>query len=354
MTIEHTYKAVGEPESSVILKYIRGNASEEEKAEVETWLSADPEHETVLLQIARIYYAERTHERIASRDSLRAYHEFEKRMQGQERRRWGYYAWIVAACFIGMLIVSTTIPSFWQKTSTAISQQVTVCANKGVRTSLNLPDGTVVYLNSGSTLSYSSTYGSEKERRVTLSGEAYFSVERDSKHPFIVSVVEDRMRVKVLGTEFNVQAYEQDSMIQTTLVSGAVNIETKDVSGKVNEINLSPSEKATYDLSKNIVEVEIVDVASEIAWKDGRLVFKETPLPEVLKQLTNFYNVDFEVQDSILNTYCFTGILQDRNLTQALDYLRISSRMNCIIKRVEIDESLSQQRDLILLSTKSE
>ena len=195
---------------------------------------------------------------------------------------------------------------------------------------------------------YPSSYDAE-ERRVTLVGEAYFSVKHDPAHPFIVSVSHDRLRVKVLGTEFNIRAYEKENVVQTTLVSGSVNIVVKEDKGKTNERNLYPSEKAVYDLTDKTLEVINVDVESEIAWKEGRLVFKETPLPEVLRCLANFYNVDFNVMDPVLDSYRFTGTFNNRQLSQILDYLRISSRIDYSIKRMEMDDSLSAQREQIVL-----
>ena len=80
------------------------------------------------------------------------------------------------------------------------------------------------------------------------------------------------------------------------------------------------------------MEVINVDVESEIAWKEGRLVFKETPLPEVLRCLANFYNVDFKVMDPVLDSYRLTGTFNNRQLSQILDYLRISSRIELFDK----------------------
>ena len=89
---------------------------------------------------------------------------------------------------------------------------VTVRSNPGMRTSCNLPDGTVAYLNSGSTLIYPVPYDNDK-RAVTLDGEGYFKVTHDPEKPFIVNVADGKMRVKVLGTEFNLQAYLGEGQI---------------------------------------------------------------------------------------------------------------------------------------------
>lgn len=348
MAIENEHIKGMNPDSALLFNYLKGVTTEKEKIRVEDWMRASDENWEIALQVARIYYASRTKERILTRDSLRAYKKVQKRIDGRKRRSL-YWISIAAACFIGLLGMSTLI-SFWKKTtSIQNSQTVTVSANRGVRTCFDLPDGSVVYLNSGSTLTYPLS-NDEKDRRVQLSGEAYFSVKRDPERPFIVSLPDDKVRVKVLGTEFNIRAYDYDHVIQTTLVTGAVNIEVKDIGGSIKERVLSPSERATYDLDNRTLDVIKVDVESEIAWKDGRLVFKDTPLPEVLKHLANFYNVDFKMMDSVLESYRFTGTFNNRQLPQVLDYLRISSQIDYSIKQMNTDDSLSKQRELVEIS----
>ena len=336
------------PDFTLLFKYFRGWATGEEGKRVEDWMRVSEENEKTALQTARIFYTSQTRGRILSRNSIEAYKMVQKRIDKRKKNRRLYRISIVAACFVGLLVMSTAISFLLSKSSVLVPQQITVCANRGVRTSLDLPDGSIVYLNSGSTLSYPSSYD-EKERKVMLVGEAYFSVKHDPERPFIVSVSHDRLKVKVLGTEFNVRAYEKEEVVQTTLVSGAVDIVMEEEEGKTSERNLYPSEKAVYDLTDKTLEVMNVDVENEIAWKDGRLVFKETPLPEVLRCLANFYNVDFKVMDPVLDSYRFTGTFNNRQLPQVLDYLRISSRIDYSIKRMEMDDSLSEQREQVVL-----
>lgn len=343
---EHTSGII--PDPTLLFKYFRGMTTEEERNLVEDWMRISEENEKTVLQTARIFYTSQTSERILSRNSIEAYKKVQKRINKRKKNIRLYRISIIAACFVGLLGMSTAISFLLRKSSALTPQQITVCANRGVRTSLDLPDGSIAYLNSGSTLSYPASYD-KKERQVTLVGEAYFSVKHDPEHPFIVSVSHDRLKVKVLGTEFNVRAYEKEDVVQTTLVSGAVNIVMEEDEGKTSVRNLYPSEKAIYDLTDKTLEVMNVDVEGEIAWKDGRLVFKETPLPEVLGCLANFYNVDFKVMDPVINSYRFTGTFNNRQLPQVLDYLRISSRIDYSIKRMEIDDSLSEQREQVVL-----
>lgn len=346
MEIENGHITETNPDVALLFSYLKGRTTEKEKIRVEDWMRASDENWKMALQVARIFYASRTKERMLRRDSLGAYKKVRKSIEGRKMKRTLYRISFVAACFIGLLGMSTAI-FFWSKSSSLQNlQKVTVSANRGVRTCFNLPDGSVVYLNSGSTLTYPLS-NDDTERKVQLSGEAYFSVKSDPERPFIVSMSDDRVRVKVLGTEFNVRAYEKDNVIQTTLVTGAVNLEMKDIEGNVNERTLCPSEKAIYDLTNKTLEVLKVDVESEIAWKDGRLVFKETPLPEVLKRLANFYNVEFKIMNAELETYRFTGTFNNRQLPQVLDYLRISSQIDYSIKQMNKDDSLSEQREQV-------
>lgn len=209
-------------DTALLFKYFRGLTTGEERKRVEDWMQISEENEKTVLQAARIFYISQTSERILSRNSIEAYKKVQKRIDKRKKKIRLYEISIVAACFVGLLVISTAISFLLRKSSVLAPQQITVCANRGVRTSLDLPDGSIAYLNSGSTLSYPSSYDAE-ERKVTLVGEAYFSVKHDPAHPFIVSVSHDRLRVKVLGTEFNVRAYEKENVVQTTLVSGSVN-----------------------------------------------------------------------------------------------------------------------------------
>lgn len=336
-----------EPDEVVLLKYIHDIASDEERQYVEDWLEGDATRENILLQLASIDYALCTKKRMESRNSLKAYSKVEKRIGLSARRYWlNRISWGVA-CFLGVLVLSTLI-SFWRENVTVgETQLITIQANAGMRTCFNLPDGTVAYLNSGSKLSYPLPYD-KKERRVTLIGEAYFKVAYNPEQPFVVCVANDKMRVKVLGTEFNLQSYAGENIVQTTLVSGFVNIEMIR-NGSVSNKKLKPSEKAIYDIHSEVVSVVTVNTDYDTAWKDGRLMFKDMPLPEVLKKLSYFYNVKFEVKDPAINNYCFTGIFDNKQLSQVLDYLRISSQIKYTINHVKSDDSLKVQHTTITL-----
>lgn len=176
-----------------------------------------------------------------------------------------------------------------------------------------------------------------------------FKVTHNEKQPFIVSTSGDQHRVRVLGTEFNIQAYGDENIISTTLVTGSVNLEVKNKSGNVSHRTLLPSEKAICNLDKEEISVMKINTMYETAWMDGKLMFKDTPLPEALKKLSYYYNVEFVIQDAEIKSYCLTGILDNRLLSQTLDYLRISSNIDYRIEDMKTDDSKGTNRTRVIL-----
>lgn len=351
MKTENRHINFQEPEGMMLLRYIKDTASNKEKSYIEAWLEADENNKRILLQTARIYYANNAMERISSRNPLIAYEKLEQRLVKRARLYWLKRFSVAAACIIAIIGLSSLISYIRVGSSTDDPQYITLEANAGIRTHFNLPDGTVVYLNSGSSLSYPVPYDS-KERKVCLSGEAYFKVTHNEKQPFIVSAFGDRYNVRVLGTEFNMQAYASEDQISTTLVKGSVNVEVKNKIGKIYKWELKPSEKAVCDIDEGKVLITKVNTIYETAWMEGKLMFKNMPLPQVLKRLSYFYNVKFEIQDPVINSYYFNGTFENKQLSQVLDYLKISSRIDYEIKQAMTDDSQGSQSTMVILRKK--
>ena len=168
--------------------------------------------------------------------------------------------------------------------------------------SLQLSDGTKVHLNSESWLKYPETFGKER-REVELVGEAYFEVQRDTMCPFIVKVGE--MKVQVLGTVFNINAYKEKAEIKTTLVAGKVKVEC---SGKA--VELFPGEQACVKTTTDYIHKEKVDVALYTAWKDGLFKFERESLENIMMVLGRWYDVTVFFQNNALRESLFTGDLK--------------------------------------------
>lgn len=181
----------------------------------------------------------------------------------------------------------------------------TIETPKGGQYQILLPDGTRVYLNAASSLTYPTSFSSSKERVVSLTGEAYFEVAKDKSKPFKVfalplprpSVLRNQI-VEVLGTHFNINAYPDEPNVKTTLVEGSVNINYK--------YKLTPNHQSVFD--GKTMRIIPVDPEGEIAWKNGDFVFDGQDFPTVLRMISRWYNVDFELGENARNLH-FSGLV---------------------------------------------
>lgn len=196
---------------------------------------------------------------------------------------------------------------------------------KGGTYQLHLPDGTKVWLNAATRLKYPVSFGSDKERRVTLlSGEAYFEVSKDKKHPFVVQT--DKQKVEVLGTYFNISSYEDDGSVKTTLLEGSVKVSLpanktlKEQSHNFSRaVVLKPREQSI--IANHVIDVERVDVTEIIAWKNGMFQFDKATLKTIMQQLQRWYDVDVKYENNLTNVH-YTGIVpRNRNISEVLRML---------------------------------
>lgn len=163
----------------------------------------------------------------------------------------------------------------------------TLVVPRGCEFNLVLADGSRVWLNAGSSLKYPETF-SGGERKVYLEGEAYFEVEHDESAPFIVNT--ESMDLRVLGTSFNIKAYDDESMVVTTLVTGKIRQEFPEA-GK--NITLTPSRQSIFDRVSGELETKQVDVRAVLAWKEGKIIANDERLEDIFRQLSRWY--DFKV-----------------------------------------------------------
>jgi ferric-dicitrate binding protein FerR (iron transport regulator) len=112
---------------------------------------------------------------------------------------------------------------------------------------------------------------------------------------------------------------------------------------------LEPDEKATHNFLTGQTTIRKVNTASEYAWKDGKLIFKDTPMPEVLNKLSNYYNVKFVVRNPVINSYPFTGTFDNRQLSQVLDYFKHTSNITYTLQQVTEDESSDNKHTIVIL-----
>ena len=185
----------------------------------------------------------------------------------------------------------------------------------GKKFQIVLSDGTEVYLNSGSSLTYPVAFYDEGPRNVVLRGEAYFTVKSDSLRPF--SVDAGLLGTRVLGTKFNISNYEDDEFTKVVLVEGSVSV-SKEGNPDKQAIVLKQHQMASYPFSGANLVVSDVDVSSHIAWKDGILLFKNEDFYRITKKLERHYNIKININDVKVGKERYTGRFKTETIDEVL------------------------------------
>ena len=160
---------------------------------------------------------------------------------------------------------------------------------------------------------------------MTLQGEAFFEVQKDPEHGFVISTPHET-KIEVLGTSFNVEAFEKDDFVSTTLIEGKVRFDYMK-NRQSTAVLMKPGQKLTYDSSSSRIQLTETNGESEIAWKDGKVVFHATPLPEALRMLEKRFNVTFVLSNDRLRSEAFTGSFGHQRLERILEIFKISSNI---------------------------
>ena len=192
-----------------------------------------------------------------------------------------------------------------------------VKADKGDKATIELPDGTNVVLNSASQLSYLNNFG-ENGRRVQLNGDAYFKVAQDEKCAFIVQVGD--LEVKVLGTSFNVSAYEDAKDVTVVLLEGKVGVYAQ----KTSHI-MKPGDKIEYNKATHKITATQVHPSDYIEWTKGNIYFEKESLENIMKTLSRIYDVEIRFDSNKLPNEYFTGTIPGGGIQNALNILMLTS-----------------------------
>ena len=306
-------------------RYCEGRLSEGERLEVEAWIDESEENKRVATQTFALYLAVDTVQVMKKVDTEKALLKVKGKMSDREVRRIVWWEWAQrAAAILFIPLLTLFIWQNWKGDTGEVAEMMEVKTSPGMTTSLTLPDGTIVYLNSESSLSYPSRFNGDF-RRVTLSGEAYFEVAKDPEKKFILSTTH-QSQIEVLGTCFNVEAYEQNTEVITTLIEGKVDFMFEKDAG-VKHVFLSPREKLVYDSETDKVHLYKTSGKSELAWKDGEVVLDNTPLEEALWMLEKRYSVKFVIKNEKLKNSSFTGTFTNQRLEKMLEYFKVSSKI---------------------------
>ncbi len=306
-----------------LLDYFHGEANDEQKQLAIEWLKS-PENNKVFQQLKKIDSLTADFNLLQQFDIQNGKQQVRKKYRSNKIVSISGWLQRIAA----MLFIPALLAGSWyyqkqnqlQKDLSVLMVSQEINTQPGTRTHLFLPDSTEVWLNSCSSLRFPSAFVGN-ERRIALDGEAIFKVYKNKRKPFIVSTCS--MEVEAVGTEFNVSAYSGDLKFSTTLAEGKVKITDRVKSDEV--MFLDPGAQLNYDTKNKTYQAETVKVQDVIAWRDGVLIFNETPFYEVAAKLGRWFNADIQIIDQSIEKHRFTGTFTSESLDQVMELLTLTT-----------------------------
>ncbi|WP_319503402.1 FecR domain-containing protein [uncultured Draconibacterium sp.] len=304
-------------DNSIIQKYLRGKASDEEKEQLFNWLDESASNKEEYIEIKKLWALTSREKNVEGKTWSDIKPSESKPAKTKILQHWlaraAVFLLLLSCGAIGGRIISKIVET------PIYSQMYTVISPAGQMTNIELPDGTLVMLNSGTKIQYSSDF-SKGDRQVYLEGEAFFDVQKDVDHPFTVK--SDFLGVRVYGTSFNIQAYPDDKKFTATLVEGSIGL--LDKNGEELE-KLVPGEKAYFEDSESTLQIMKVDTNMYTSWKEGLVTFRDEKMKDIAKQIERWYNVEIIIQKEGLGEERYFGsILKNKPIDQILEVFKLT------------------------------
>lgn len=285
-----------------IERYLDGSCTREEAVSLLERISADPEAERSFKERSALRaVSEAPHFARQEKESLRIIH---RRINRSLVRPISF--WIAAACAAAVVLLLVLNRNLAKKTKeieqtyTQVTTPYTIRVPEGSRTTVSLPDGSSVTLNSGSSISYNHNFGIF-DRKVELTGEGYFVIAKMPEKPFILTV--DEMSLLVTGTTFNVNAYDDEEFILVSLIEGKVHI-----SNRHNQtMALYPNEEARYSRRTGALSKKKAEVKNSLDWTDGGFTFENTPFTTIAHRLERKFNIRIIIDSERLKKQYYTA-----------------------------------------------
>lgn len=304
----------------LISKLLSGNISPADKLLLDEWLRADSHNMDYFNKLQNIWHLSHPAFNPESIDVKKATEKVTGKIKEQSRIKIPVLIWwqrIAAVLVIPLMVLAGYLMNK-ETDLTAKDVYQEVFSPFGVRSKINLPDGSMVWLNSGSHLKYPVIF-KDGSRNVTLTGEAYFEVQSDKKNPFIVNT--EKISIEATGTAFNVEAYATDTIVAVTLVHGKVDV---NIDGR-QSIDMVPNQRINFNNNSKQYELTDTDPYKWCAWKDGVLAFRDDRLDYVFKKIGLMYNVDIAVMNKEIASQLYRATFQGESLEEILRLLKLSA-----------------------------
>jgi len=318
------------PDEKLLASYLSGECSSEENQEVKTWIQSDPKNQKFIKLMKKAWDSSEVKERKWDKQKLwqnitekagietnnygRRVIPFGKRIQFS-------HIWKIAAVLLFMVSISY-IYFFVLNTSTQIApEQVlqNIFVENGKQTKLTLPDGSVITLDAGTSFSYPEKFD-ENVREVFINGEGFFEVLPNPQKPFIVHA--NNTIIKVLGTKFNIRAWQQNQKVKVVVAEGKVSFNS--ARGKEEEkVIITEGQFSEIYLNEKPKTPKDIDVGQQLGWVNHEIIFKDIPLHEILFQMERWYDVKFNLSFSAIGEERLNIHIQNNSLDKLLEMISI-------------------------------
>lgn len=365
---------------SLILSFLKEEITEAERKTLADWINADPSNKEHFKGFYRIWNA--TYQGNGEVEMILQkikYQIASTAPQNEEKDETGTKSLSILK-WAAVIVISCITGAFGYKYLSNNKGNASHLVNVfnvplGSKSSIVLPDGTLVSLNAGSRLTYAMDYGI-KLREVNLIGEGYFKVAENKKVPFLVKTV--KATIKALGTEFNVKAYPEEGMIETVLVKGSVLVDEilsaeEKRSDKRKTVILKPGQKVRIFKSAEKVVEKVVEqdipatlkplpektvmppmvvinnsvIENETSWKDTRWIIKGTDLQTFAVILSRRFNVSIELQDENLKQYRFSGTIENETIEEVFDIMKYTIPISYTIDKGKVTWTIDRNLEKV-------
>ncbi|MBK5720008.1 FecR family protein [Dysgonomonas sp. Marseille-P4677] len=339
------YRDIDEHKLTLIIDFLEGTISARDNDELQLWLSESELHVSYFEEIEKIYHSIEYIKESQKFDKDRAFNLFRERIELSSNNRYEEDTQtdrvidksysrktllkVAAIAATIALITGFSFSLFHIKSITPAQKEVTVESPPGQKTKLFLPDGTLVWLNSGTKITYNTDYGVDN-RNIEMEGEAFFDVTRNENLNFKISI--NDIEVSVLGTSFDVEAYRGDKEISVSVINGRVSV------GKINDKVfgvLKPNEKIVINKDDNSFKLKICDPEIDGIWRHGQLKIINDPMPVVISKMERWYGVKITIEGQMSHeNYWLT--IKTESLTEILELINRITPINYQIKGEEV------------------
>ena len=293
----------------LISNYLDNNTTSQEKAMLTAWVKASIENETYFVEIAKAW--EKSTIEVQNKENLRKQAEaLLNRIKIKKQPQ--IYRWAIGTVAAIILLVAGTY--FSEITSFLNNKMITV-ASLDTKKEIILPDKSIVWLNSNSTLKYPENFN--RKRYVILTGEAFFDVRKEEEKPFSVNT--SAITIEVKGTTFLITDREEDRRTEVILETGKIDVTLNTTDEK---LQMMPNRQLIYNKDEKTTTINVVNAQNYTRWKNHRLVFESTPLQDVFTQLNKWYNTDITCNNKELLHTPVSFILEDEPLEEVLNILQ--------------------------------